>query len=170
MAFYRQNVLQQLYIDSHDELEGLLFARLRCRDTAADLSQEAFLRLHDSEDLSAIGNLRGYLFRIAMNLLNDHYRSAGVRSGATGEEAEELLANLPDCRSAETVVMAEEQLDSVAAALAELSPLCQRIFYLNRFEGRKHKDIAERLGISVRTVEDNLARALRHCVRRLPRG
>lgn len=166
MSSSQQDVLQQLYRDYRSELESFLHSRLRCRDTAADLSQEAFLRLHRSEDLAGIGNLRAYLFRVAMNLLNDHYRAANVR-GAVPDDAEDVLANLPDRRGAETSAMAEEQLDRVVAALEELSPLCQRIFYLNRFEGLKYKEIAVRLGVSVRTVEDNLKRALLHCTHRL---
>lgn len=166
MTSSQQDVLQQLYLDCRDELEAMLFSRLRCRDTAADLSQEAFLKLHRSENLGVIGNLRAFLFRIAINLLNDHYRAANVR-GPVPDDAGELLENLEDRRGAEIVAMAEDQLDAVVEALAELSPLCQRIFYLNRFEGLKHKEIALRLDISTRTVEDNLKRALLHCARRL---
>jgi RNA polymerase sigma-70 factor (ECF subfamily) len=48
-----------------------------------------------------------------------------------------------------------------------LTPLCQRIFYLNRFEGLKQREIAETLNISVRTVEENIKRALLRCAKTL---
>ncbi|WP_082053934.1 RNA polymerase sigma factor [Methyloterricola oryzae] len=166
MSSVQQDVLWQLFLQCRGELESMLTTRLRCRDTASDLSQEAFLRLCRAEDLGRVGNLRAYLFRTALNLLNDHYRAAAVREIIVPESPETPL-EAEDFRTAEIVALADEQLDRVIAALEELSPQCQRIFYLNRFEGRRQKDIAETLGISVRTVEENLRRAMLHCLRRL---
>jgi len=167
MSFIQQEALQALYVNHRGELEALLFSRLRCRDTASDLSQEAFVRLCRAEDLGTVGNLKAYLFRTALNLLNDHYRSQGVREAVTLPGLDDAPPDAEDRRSAETVALAEEQVEELAKALAQLSPLCQRIFYLNRFEALKHREIAEKLGISIRTVEDNLKRALLHCAKRL---
>lgn len=168
MGYPRQEILRQLFFDSRDELESVLLRRLRCPETAADLSQEAFLRLCRTQDLEHIGNLKAYLFRIALNLVNDHFRSRKVREIVV-HEATQSLDEYADRRSqdGETQVLDEERLALFVRALAELSPLCQRIFYLNRFDGLKHKEIAAQLGISIRTVEDNLKRALLHCGRRL---
>ncbi|WNB77792.1 RNA polymerase sigma factor [Methylomonas koyamae] len=167
MPFPTSQSLQELYLDCRGELEAALFARLRCRETAADLSQEAFVRLCRSGDLSQVGNLKAYLFRTAQNLLFDHYRSQNVRNAAIADWAEPTLPDAPDLRCAETVALGEQALDSLIGSLAQLSPLCQRIFYLNRFEGLKQREIAEQLGISVRTVEDNIKRALLHCAQTL---
>ncbi|WFP50864.1 RNA polymerase sigma factor [Methylomonas sp. EFPC3] len=167
MSFSVSQSLQELYLDCRSELEAVLFARLRCRETAADLSQEAFVRLCRSEDLSKVGNLRAYLFRTAQNLLYDHYRSQSVRNATIADWPEPDLPDAPDLRCAETVALSEQALDSLIGSLAELPPLCQRIFYLNRFEGMKQREIAEQLGISVRTVEDNIKRALLHCAKSL---
>lgn len=128
--------------------------------------QELYLDCR-SEDLSQVGNLRAYLFRTAQNLLFDHYRSQSVRNAAIADWPEPTLPDAPDLRCAETVVLGEQALDSLIGALAELSPLCQRIFYLNRFEGLKQREIAEQLDVSVRTVEDNIKRALLHCAKTL---
>ncbi len=165
MSFLPQEALQELYVNHRGDLESLLFSRLRCRDTASDISQEAFVRLCRTDDLSQVGNLKAYLFRTALNLVNDHFRSQSVREAVTVQLPEDVMADAEDRRSAETVFLAETQLDELVSALAQLSPLCQRIFYLNRFEGLKHREIAEELNVSVRAVEDNLKRAVLHCAK-----
>jgi len=65
-----------------------------------------------------------------------------------------------DRSSAEHAALAEEMLAIIDRALRQLSPLCQRIFHLSRVEALSQAAIAEALGISRRTVEDNLRRAL----------
>lgn len=163
-------VLRELYLDCHAELESVLFSRIRCRETAADICQEAFARLCRAEDLSKIGNLKAYLYRTAMNLLFDHFRSQAVRAAVTTGWQDEAPPETEDPRCAETVALGEQELDRLIDTLAALPPLCRRIFYLNRFEGLKQREIAETLNISVRTVEDNIKRALVHCVKSLDQG
>ncbi|WP_082885601.1 MULTISPECIES: RNA polymerase sigma factor [Methylomonas] len=167
MSFHPHQSLQELYVSCHGELEAVLFSRVRCRETAADLCQEAFVRLCRSDDLGNVGNLKAYLFRTAQNLLFDHYRSQTVRNSAIVDWPEHEPPEAEDPRCAETVALAEQDLDRLIEAMTSLSPLCQRIFYLNRFEGMKQREIAETLNISVRTVEENVKKALLHCAKTL---
>ncbi|MFZ2451948.1 MAG: RNA polymerase sigma factor [Methylovulum miyakonense] len=159
--------LHELYLTSHGELESVLLARVKCRETAADLCQEAFARLCHLDDLGSIGNLKAYLFKTALNLLCDHYRSQPARHAETLAWTTDTPPEAEDLRCAQTVALGEEELDKLVAALAGLPPQCQRIFYLNRFEGLKQREIAEHLQISIRTVEDNIKRALLHCANTL---
>jgi RNA polymerase sigma factor (sigma-70 family) len=170
MSFQPNRTLQELYINYHGELEAVLFSRVRCRETAADICQEAFVRLCRAEDLSGVGNLKAYLYRTATNLLLDHYRSQSIRDAATVEWSDDAPPEVEDQRCAETVALGEQELDRLINALASLSPLCQRIFYLNRFEGMKQRNIAETLNISLRTVEDNIKKALLHCSKTLEKS
>jgi RNA polymerase sigma-70 factor (ECF subfamily) len=167
MSFQAQQSLKELYVSCHGELEAVLFSRVRCRETAADICQEAFVRLCRSEDLSSVGNLKAYLFRTAQNLLIDYYRSQTVRSAAIVEWPDDTPPEVEDLRCAETVALGEQDLDRLIEGMASLSPLCQRIFYLNRFEGLKQREIAESLNISLRTVEENIKKALVHCAKTL---
>ncbi len=167
MSFQPNQALHELYINCHGELEAVLYSRVRCRETAADICQEAFMRLCRSDDLGSIGNLKAYLFRTALNLLVDHYRSQAVREPAAVDWPDDAQPEAEDHRCAETVALGEQELDKLIDTLAALSPLCQRIFYLNRFEGLKQREIAEILNISIRTVEENIKRALIHCAKTL---
>ncbi len=165
MSFQANQSLQNLYISCRGELESVLFSRLGCRETAADISQEAFTRLCRADDLSNVDNLKAYLYRTAMNLLIDHYRSQATHTASVVEWSDDAIPEVKDRRCAETVALGEQELDKLIESLSGLSPLCQRIFYLNRFEGLKHREIAETLNISIRTVEENIKRALLHCLK-----
>ncbi len=145
----------------------MLYSRVRCRETAADICQEAFVRLCRREDLASVGNLKAYLFRTAQNLVIDYYRSQTVRNAAMVAWPDDMPPEIEDLRCAETVALGEEDLDRLIEGMSSLSPLCQRIFYLNRFEGLKQREIAETLNISVRTVEENIKRALLQCAKTL---
>ena len=159
MSFQVNQTLNKLYINHRGELEAVLFSRVHCKETAADICQEAYLSLCRADDLSSINNLKAYLFRTALNLLTDHYRNQ-IRNPASVEWVSDLLPETEDRRCAETVALGEQALDQLLDTLESLSPLRQRIFYLNRFEGMKQREIAETLNISIRTVEENIKLAL----------
>jgi RNA polymerase sigma-70 factor (ECF subfamily) len=165
MSSSLNQTLQALYVDYQGELEAVLFSRVRCKETAADICQEAFSRLCRLEDISHIQNLKAFLYRTALNLLLDHHRLQNSHKISDQEDSYEFECEHEDMRCAERSALARQQLDQLLAALSELPPLCQRIFYLNRFEGMKQRDIANQLDVSLRCVEDNIKRALLHCLK-----
>lgn len=148
------------------ELQRYFAIRVRCAATAEDLVQETYLRLQKLEQPHLIEDLRTYMFRVAANLATDHLRSQGRRASLFDPSAD--FVSIEDPRSTpERTLLAKEKLQIVEQALQELSPLCQQIVVLNRFEGMKHREIAARLGISQSTVEKNIAKALVHCQHRI---
>jgi RNA polymerase sigma factor (sigma-70 family) len=150
------------------DLRRFFAGRLRCEQTAADLTQEMYLRLARIDEPHLIADLRSYLFRIAANLATDHERARRRRANLIDEDADWLA--VPDqTASPEAALLAKEELRLVEEALTELSPLCRRIFLLNRFDGLAHGEIAARLGVCKSTVEKNIARALNRCRERLQR-
>ena len=161
-----QQSLARLHDEYCEELIYFVTRHVHPPHVATDIAQEAFLRLLRHNNLPSIHHLKTYLFHTAVNLAKDHYRARACHIQALQDVQARQLQRV-ETRTAETIALAKEQLDLVNKALTELSPLCQRIFYLNRFEGLKHREIAERLQISKRTVEDNLKRALTHCLARL---
>jgi RNA polymerase sigma-70 factor (ECF subfamily) len=59
------------------------------------------------------------------------------------------------------VLQYDQLREVIAGTLEKLPGRCGEIFYLNRFEGLKYREIAERLSVSVKTVEANMGRALK---------
>lgn len=81
--------LSLFYQRHRNELLAFLTRKVRCRETARDLLQDAFVRLLHSEH-GEVGNLRASLYRIATNLSIDHARRSQVR-GMNDEQALDQL-------------------------------------------------------------------------------
>lgn len=149
------------------ELRQFLRGQLRCTHTAADLTQETWLRLvtHAGQP---IDDLRAFLFRIARNLAIDHMRISGRRS-VLDEGLAYLYEVTGDMPELDSVVAAQQQLARLDLALKELPEQTRRIFHLSRFQGSPHQQIARELGVSISTVEKQMAHALEHLRTRLER-
>jgi RNA polymerase sigma factor (sigma-70 family) len=125
-----------------------------------DLVQEVFLRLA-RQDLTAIANVEGYLFQAAANVLKD-WRRRGVRHAADAHEpaSEELPAEVDF--SPERVLLGKDAVSALIAALEMLPERTRAVFLLYHFDQLPQAEIARRLGIAVRTVENNMAKAHAH--------
>lgn len=150
------------------ELRTFLYRQLKSSETAADLAQETYLRMLRQPPRKPVLNLRGFIFRIARNLAIDHARSRGTRDQHDQGMAYlyEVTGESPELFD---VVAAREELALLAGVLERLPAQAQRIFLLCRLEGQPHKAVAAELGISVSSVEKQLAMALdflRQCLQR----
>ena len=60
----------------------------------------------------------------------------------------------------EDIIYMDELLQRINFAVNDLPPVCRKVFLLNRFEGKKQKEIAQELGLSLRTIEAHIYKAL----------
>ena len=148
------------YKETARPLWGYLVRISGVTSLADDLMQEAFLRLLEStlpSDASS-AHRRNYLFRIATNLLNDHFRS---------RRFEELTDYASDERMADKV---ERKID-VETALDGLRNQDKEMLWLAYVEGDSHEDIADMLGYkSASVVRSLLLRARKQLVKLLGRA
>ena len=138
--------------------------RVRPGSDIDDLIQEVFARLARKGDLTEIVQLEGYLFQVAANLIRE--RSHKLKQLAVLEEQLATGSDQEDL-SPERILLGEEQIDRVFAALHELPVRTRNAFVLHRFEDLKHAEIAHRLGIAVSTVEKDIMRAMAHLLKRV---
>jgi len=155
-------------------LMSFFLRRLKDRSQAEDLTQEVLLRVLRACGGDAIENADGYVFKTAVNLLKDQARRAlrhGTPHFLSIEDAldGELQSELVEGRSPERVLLSEDALGEVLAALKELGELTRNIFILFRLESMKQKDIAALYGISQSTVEKHVMKAVLHLATRCGR-
>ena len=153
--------VQALYRLHASEIKTYLRRRVRCAETAAELTQETFVRFMRSAARTPIESPRAYLYRIAANLLTDHSRKKSVRLEVVSEDAVDQVADSHP--GAEQTVLAKEELRRLQQAVDVLPPRRQEIFILHKYEGLSYSEIAERLGISKNTVMVQMMKALSFC-------
>jgi RNA polymerase sigma factor (sigma-70 family) len=126
---------------------------------AEDLLQEVWVRLRQRSDPSLWREPRAVIFRTAVNLAVDLHRR---RSSA--EKA--LLLQDPQAQPVDPETQADAMLrvQRLAAALEELPVEVREAFLLNRLDNLTHEEIARRLGVSTKTIQRHIQRALRACV------
>jgi RNA polymerase sigma-70 factor (ECF subfamily) len=110
--------------------------------------------------------LNGYLYRAVHNRCL-HYISH-IRVVEKYEKEMSFTANDDTSTPADLINYRELQA-KIAGILEKLPEKCGKIFCMNRFEGLKYSEIAERLSVSIKTVEANMGRALKEFRKELAR-
>lgn len=159
----------ELFRTHGDALRRFLARRVASPETAADLAQEAFLRLLRAAPAAVLRDPRAYLYRTALNLLTDHRRSAARDVGAAPAPPAALEAAADPAPSPERHALSREELAVLRRAIETLPARRREIFLLHKLDGMSYAAIAERLGIAKNTVEVQMVRALAHCRQELAR-
>jgi len=153
-----------LYVEHHRWLVGWLRYKLGCLHDAADLAQDTFVRVLGSRELQTEQQLqepRAFLVTVAGRLVSNHFRRRSLEQAWL-----ETLAALPEQQvpSPEVQTSLLQSLHEVDAMLDGLAPRVRQAFLLAQLEGCTYAQIAERLGISVRTVKRYMAEAYEQCI------
>jgi RNA polymerase sigma factor (sigma-70 family) len=149
-----------LYGDHHGWLQGWLRKKLGNAFDAADLAQDVFMRLLVRKVSLDLIEPRAYLSTIARGLVVEHWRRRELELAWL-----ETLAQLPEAEapSPESRLVFLETLIAIDRMLDQLKPAVRQAFLLAQLEGLTCPQIAERIGVSLATVERYIAAALRHC-------
>ncbi|MBV1691385.1 sigma-70 family RNA polymerase sigma factor [Novosphingobium sp. G106] len=128
-------------------------------EKAADLVQSAFVRLLrlGSERLDELENPRGYLARTADNLARDEVKFAARRNENRHVDADDCGLAGPDPLA---LLEARDMLRRIEVGIGELPDRTREIFMAHRFEELTYAEIAQRMGVSMRTVERHISIAL----------
>lgn len=126
-----------------------------------DLVQEVFARIVARNSAEPVGNLNGYVLRVAASVLADRGRRRFSR------RADDHVAFDADLHGGaeidpERVLSGKEELHAATGALLSLPERTRTVFILRRLEGWPFSDVARHLGISVSAAEKHMVKAIRH--------
>jgi len=154
----------ETYLENETALKRFLKRFIRSREGADDLAQEAFLRAFAAESDRAIISPKAFLFKVAKNLaLNELAKQSSAAIEPLGDfEGQEVLEDSSQA-AVDDAVDGRERIRMLARAIAALPPQCAKVFILRKMQGLSQKEIAARLNISVRTVENHVALGLVRC-------
>lgn len=153
------------YIGQREALLRFFTRHTRNPDIAQDLLQETWLRVAQGSG-AVVDNPRSYLFQIASNLTVDYFRSEKRRRLRT-EEIDALLSIPDEVPGPEAVAIGRSELTLITGALGDMPGRRRSILLMSRVEGLTHRAIAGHFGISTRTVEFEIVRALDFCRARM---
>lgn len=147
-----------LYAAHRPELAGFLKNRAPAQEVG-DLLQECFRRLFSSPSYPRVllEQPRAYLFRTARNLVAERHRSRNRALTDDHHSFEDPEIAGPDPHAA---IEARDQLRRVEECLARLPHKTRTIFILHRFDGLGYDEIAAEMGMKVKGVEKQIAKAM----------
>lgn len=150
------------FLENNTFLKRFLMRFLYKQQDIEDVAQEAYLRAYIAEQRNEIDQPKAFLFRIARNValtklsrksrqITDYLEETGT-PGVTEFEA-----------GTDEELEAEESLGLYCEAVAALPEKCRQVFLLRKVHGLAHREIAERLSLSVSSVEKYLRNGLLAC-------
>ena len=134
---------------------------------AEDVVQEVFVRVWLGRDkLRGDGSLRSYLlravYRASLNVLRANSYAVTYRSRVAQQIEESCYACYdPDKSEIIRRLYSRQLAEELDAVVEMLPPKCREVFRMSHYEGLSNREIGERLGISVSTVENHINNALR---------
>ena len=150
---------ESLFRSSYVSLVRYAKSIVKDHDTGEEIVQELFFRLwQDREKIKIESSLNGYLFRAVHNrclhliehnkVVEKHAQDLAYKQ--TGKE-----------ENPSEIIQYKELQAKIARIIERLPERCGKIFCMNRFDGLKYAEIAEKLSVSVKTVEADMGKALR---------
>jgi RNA polymerase sigma-70 factor, ECF subfamily len=155
-----EKALRHLFDQHYPLLLNDIYRILPDQDTCQDLAQEVFVELWRKRDaLDIHTSLRAYLRRAAVNRALNHLKT----QRRTILDDSVSFADDADTSDHDKAIQdKQEHLEqTLYAAIDTLPEKCRVVFSLSRFENRSHKEIAEMLGISVKTIENQITKAMK---------
>ena len=151
---------ETLFREYYNPLSNFALGYVNDPDTAEEIVQDFFYHFwKNKENINVTGSLKAYLFSAVKNFCLKHIEKQSVRRRyaeriLTETADEEKISFQPELEAKEL----KKEIDKVLESLPERS---REIFRLSRFEGLKYREIADKLSVSVKTVEADMTRTLK---------
>jgi len=150
------------FIENNSFLKKFLARFFSEQQDIEDVAQEAYLRAYVAEQSKDIEQPKAYLFRAAKNI-------ALTKLTRKSRQITDYIADLSDSvvigseAATEDEVEAEQTLGIYCDAVAALPEKCRQVYLLRKVHGLSHKEIAERMELSISSVEKYLLKGVLAC-------
>ena len=149
-------VFQQIFQQHYPMVCKTVYRFVRDQDAAQDVAQAVFIKFWEKrQQLQISSSLPAYLRRMAVN-----EAISALRKQERAEAGRQAIPLYPDI-STEDQYVGKELSEHIQLAINQLPPRCREVFVLSRYEELSYKEIAEKLDISIKTVENQMGKALR---------
>jgi RNA polymerase sigma-70 factor, ECF subfamily len=156
---------QELYSQYYVPLCVYAKQFVKRKDIAEEIIQDVFISLWEQKgQLNITTSLKGYLYTSVRNHCLNHLKHLQVVN-EYNEYYSQLLKDAQDYyiltqEAGDSILIANELEKDLMKAIDSLPENCKKIFLMSRFEGIKHKDIADKLGVTLNTVHKQMSIAL----------
>lgn len=155
---FGQKAFEEVFRNEYKPLCFYAIKFVKDLDTARELVQESFLQLWEKrETIEPEKSVRSYLYTSVHNRCLNHLRN---NSKFSADLLEAESHNVTSVAETHHRIETGELQARINAAIDKMPEKCREIFVLNRFENLKYNDIAQKLSISVKTVEGQMSKAL----------
>lgn len=155
-----QSAYKELFLLLHSRLKQFAYSILKSNEEAEELVSDVFIRIWEKKDqLTTIETPLLYFYTTVKNLALNRLSK---QKKQVSQQAEDWLVPMNSIYfDPEKLMMTEEMMRKIRQAVNDLPPRCRIIFKLIKEDGLKYRETAELLQLSVKTVEAQMAIALR---------
>lgn len=159
LAQRNETAFEQMFKTHFKRLHAYAFTILRDEMEAEETVQQVFFKIWErNENLSLTGSVTAYLYRAVHNESLNYIKHQKVKSS---HQLHVAYTMKNEVEHPAKKVLAGELEKKIHLALNELPEQCRTIFQMSRFDELKYREIADKLGISVKTVENQMGKALK---------
>lgn len=147
----------ELFSEYYVWLCNYIFTLCNDRGLSEDIVQDTIIGIWEKRNrISVQHSLKNYLFRSCHNRFLAHVRKKKVKFDFLDQIRWDVLAQA----HTEPEVRQDSKIQKLYRLIDELPPRCREVFVKNKLEKRKYKEIAVDMGISIKTVENQMSKAL----------
>lgn len=151
-------VFEQVFKDHFKDLHSYACSILKASDDAEEIVQNVFFKLWEKkEKIPTLNSIPAYLYRSVHNECLNHIKHNKVKA-----EHQRHTLHIGSTETNDSDNTTSKELEHrIHDAINSLPEQCRTIFQLSRFEDLKYREIADKLGLSVKTVENQMGKALK---------
>lgn len=155
-----ESAYKELFVAFYKPLQQFANSFVRSRELAEEIVSDVFIKIWESRaEIESISNLKVYLYvsikNTSLKYLLKQHRQVAISIDELDVELESFA------RNPEELMLTAEMMNKIQETVNELPPRCKMIFKLIKEDGLRYKEVAEILNISVKTIDNQLAIALR---------